>query len=77
MIIDLILDRKDGVEYNAKRFYEDCKNYESYNLGTNGSISDAMDYGEESDVKRELCFYIDDNGYNPEIKDYINSVNWL
>ena len=26
--------------------------------------------------RRELCAYIDSEGYAPEIKDYINSVEW-
>ena len=77
MIIDLILDRKDGVEYDAKKFYNNVRDYESYNFGSNGAISAAMDYGKASDVKRELCAYIENNEYNPEIKNYINSVNWL
>ena len=77
MIIDLILDRKDGVEYDARSFYNDVLYYESYDMGSDGGISRAMDEGEEKDVKRELCVYIDRNRYNPAIKDYINSVSWL
>ena len=41
------------------------------------AITAAMDYGEEADVKRELCRYIDEAEYNPAIKEYINSVDWL
>ena len=26
--------------------------------------------------RRELCAYIDGEGYAPEIKDFINSVEW-
>lgn len=51
MIIDLILDRQCGVPYNAKRFYDNVRDYESYNFGSTGSIYKAMDYGEEKDVK--------------------------
>jgi hypothetical protein len=40
-------------------------------------IARAMDMGEEEDIKRELRNYIIEQGYNPEICDYINSVNWL
>ena len=36
-----------------------------------------MDYGDEKDVKEELCEYIDRNKYNPDIKNYISSVSWL
>lgn len=31
----------------------------------------------KEDVRNALCQYIDENEYNPEIKKYINSVNWL
>ena len=73
MIIDLILDRKDGKQYNAHDFYMDCMEYG----GSGIDISRAMDCGTESDVKAALCAYIDGNQYNPEIKDYINNVYWI
>lgn len=73
MIIDLILDRKDGTPYEPKRFYNSCMNY-------GGKFADeitrAMDAGTEEDVKAALCAYIDGE-YNPEIKNYIHSVKWL
>lgn len=73
MIIDLILDRKDGDPYVDRKFYFDVLGY--------GEIGDditrAMDYGTERDVKKALCDYIDNNEYNPAIKNYIHSVNWL
>lgn len=60
-------------KYNPRVFYFDVLGY--------GKIGDritrAMDYGEEADVKAALCAYIDEQDYNPAIKDYINSVNWL
>lgn len=77
MIIDLILDRKAGISFNTKDFYNNVRDYESYNFGSDGYISLAIDYGEEDDVKKVLCRYIDDNGYNPDIKNYIHSVLWL
>lgn len=73
MIVDLILDRKDGVEYHAPDFYRNCVCY-----GDVGEeITRAMDLGTEEDVKKALCQYIDDQEYNPEIKKYIMSVEWL
>lgn len=82
MIIDLILDRKDddtvfteygNKPYTAKRFYRQLVEY-----GEIGSdIQRAFDGGTEQDIKRELCRYIDKQEYNPEIKNYINSVTWL
>lgn len=78
MIIDLILERKGWEEdgcavYNPHDFYMDVMRY-----GDVGEdITMAMDYGEESDVRRELCNYIVRNEYNPAICDYINSREWL
>lgn len=73
MIVDLILDRKDGEAYEPKRFYNDCMEY-----GTIGhDITKAMDYKTETDVKKELCHYIINNGYSESICDYINSRNWI
>ncbi len=78
MIIDRILDRKDDIEagimdYRPKQFYLDCLKYGRVGDG----ITMAMDYGEEDDVKRALCEYVIDNEYNPEICDFVKSVNWL
>ena len=93
MIIDLILDRKDDdallaqgythkrysdgalvpLEFNAAGFYRDVMRYGD--IGRD--ITAAMDYGENSDVQKALCDYIDGNEYNPAIKDYICSVNWI
>lgn len=79
MIIDMILDRKGWEEegvmdyYNPRQFYHHMMEYG----GSGFNIACAMDYGEEEDVKRELCKYIDNNNYNPQIKEYVNSVEWL
>ena len=74
MIIDKILDRYDGDAYDPEDFYRAMMSYEE---GTDFPISRALDSGEEEDIKRELCAYIDDGNYNPKIKDFINSVKWL
>ena len=75
MIIDLILDRKDGYPYNVRDFFYYVSAYET----KDGlfPISRALDSGTEEDVKRELCNYILENGYNKTICNYINSVSWL
>lgn len=78
MIVDLILDRKDGVPYNAKKFYNYCREETSifkYYIGE--KITLAMDYGTNEDVQEALCAYILDQNYSPDICDYIRSVNWL
>ena len=73
MIIDRILDRKEGEAYSPKQFYMDCMDY-----GEVGhDIARAMDFGTERQVKAALFQYLIDNEYNPEICYYINSVNWL
>lgn len=76
MIIDLILDRKDGFGYNARQFYNDCMDYcEIFNFDY--GIPRALDGWENEDVQRELCKYIIENDYNPAICEYVNSVDWL
>lgn len=81
MIIDLILDRelgeKHGERYNPHKFYRECMEYNSIFSGIADGITRAMDFGEETDVRRELCNYVTGNGYSPSICDYINSREWL
>lgn len=76
MIIDLILNRKDGDNYDPHNFYLEVMDYEAL-FNFDRSISYAMDHLEEAQVKRALCDYITNNNYNENIKDYIKSVNWL
>lgn len=59
--------------YDPRAFYYYVLEYGEVGNG----ITAAMDYGSEKDVKQALCNYIDKQNYNPEIKNYINSVNWL
>lgn len=76
MIIDRILDRKFGEPYDAKGFYEYCNEEEQFfNLGTH--IAETMDNGTNEQVQAELCRYIINCEYNPEICDYIKSVEWI
>lgn len=83
MIIDRILDRKDDEEYygedlyNSRDFYYEMMDYSGLAGGAFDYITEAMDYGEDDDVKKALCRYIDENEYNPNIKNYINSRIWL
>ena len=63
MIIDKILNRKDGRHYSAHDFYIEVRKYERLGVGTHGEdISIAMDYGDNRDVQRVLCQYIQRNG---------------
>ena len=79
MIIDLILDRKDGQEYNAKDFYNEISEYSGLFQGTASGveIAEMLDNGTNKDVQKALCDYITENDYNPEIKDFVNSCNWI
>lgn len=76
MLIDIILDRKDGQRYVAKDFYFDVTRYCKH-FGCCIPVFQALDGGTEEDIKRELCRYVVEQGYNPEICEYINSVLWL
>lgn len=75
MLIDLILDRRDGQRYIARDFYNSVMQY-SETFESYLPVARALDGGTEDEVKDELCRYIDTE-YNPAIKDYINSVSWL
>lgn len=72
MVIDLILNREDGQAYEPRTFYRRVREYSdvSPENGTIGNILDAMDNGEEADVKHALHTYIDKNGYNPDIPEW-------
>ena len=76
MIIDLIIDRKEGTEYNPTKFYQEVRQYEDF-FELDPDISMAMDYGTEYDVRKALFKYIDENDYNANLKFYISKVNWL
>lgn len=75
MIIDVILDRKCGCDYTPSALirYTDEGVY-----GTDFRyILEAFWTGRNSAVQDALCRYIDTQGYNPEIKDYVKLENWL
>lgn len=75
MIIDVILDRRGGVEYNAEQTADYIKR-EVRVFEMDYQIGENILLGDEKKAKAELCRYIDEQGYNPSIKDYINSVTW-
>lgn len=68
---------QNGV-YNAHEFYY---NVFAYQGGCGGyyaeRITRAMDCGTDDDVKAELCRYIIENEYNPEICKFVNSRKWI
>jgi hypothetical protein len=75
MIIDIILDRQDGVPYNPARFASDCAEYEKIFQFDYG-IAEAINRNDDEGAKAAMCRYIDEQDYNPEIKEYVNSVGW-
>lgn len=77
MIIDLILDRKDGVEYDPREFYNEVMGYRDTFPELADPITMAMDEGNEEDVRNALKDYIDKAGYPAKLKDYIDSEDWL
>jgi hypothetical protein len=77
MIIDKILDRKDGHPYTPKDLYDYCTADFGNGNQTGGDIASALDGGTETDVKKELSRYIINNEYNPTLVSYIWSVEWL
>ena len=77
MIIDLILDRKDGKPYDPAAFYRDVAGYGDTWPDIADPITAAMDYGTDADVKRALCEYVRAGEYSAKICDYIESVAWL
>lgn len=79
MLIDAILDRRadreDGIfNYDPKKLYNYLIDsiHPSYH-----DVARAMDKGSNTEVRAEMCAYIDLEEYNPEIKDFVNSVDWL
>ena len=77
MIIDLILDRRAGDEYDPRRFYSEVSEDGDVWPDLAYPIIRAMYGGEERDVKAALCDYVVGNGYPDDIAEYVNSVNWL
>ncbi len=63
--------------YEAGAFYREVREYDRVFDGIGLEILQAMDYGTEDDVKKALCRYIIECGYNPEICDFINAAEWL
>lgn len=75
MIIDIILDRKEGaIDYDAQTHLKAI-----YDYATDARMTDiarALDSGNEDDVKAALMCYISTCGYPLELLDYIAGVRW-
>lgn len=84
MIIDLILDRRDNIidgyedTYEVREFYNDCREYaQCFDNDIQWKIVQALDLGTNKNVQDALCTYVDEENYNPQIKEFIRSMNWL
>lgn len=74
MIIDAILDRRGGDPYGV----EEMKYmYDEAVLFGFDALARALDTGRNADVQRELCAYVDDGEYDPGIKEYVMSADWI
>ena len=75
MIIDIILDRKDGaIKYTAATHLKAI-----YDYATDAGMTElatAVDGGTEDDVKAALMRYITVCGYPLDLLDYIAGVRW-
>ena len=75
MIIDVILDRKDGaISYDARKHLKAIYDYAT-DMGMS-DIAAAVDSGNEEDVKAALMRYISVCGYPSALLDYIAGVRW-
>ena len=75
MIIDVILDRKDGaINYDAATHLKAI-----YDYATDAHMSDiaaAVDGGNGADVRAAIMRYISACGYPSALLDYVASVRW-
>lgn len=71
MIVDIILDRRDGEPYSQQAFLDYAID------GEYESVAKALMTNDESVIKQTLKDYLDNNQFNPEIGEYIDSVNWV
>lgn len=74
MIIDAILDRKDGIPYTRESMKYIYDSATTFNFDY---VASAFDMGTNEDCQKALAKYIDENNYNESIKDYIYSKNWI
>jgi hypothetical protein len=73
MIIDKILDRKDGIPYTQRDF-----NYilDEAKLFDMNDLANALQSNQNKNIIRELENYIKNNNYNLELVKYVKTQNW-
>ena len=80
MVIDIILDRHAAILDSGADDWDYDKAKDLYDSAEEFGFTDltyVLDYGTEEEVKKGLCQYIDEQGYRPSIKKFVNSVDWL
>lgn len=73
MIIDAILDRKASGIYTQTELEYILAEADIFEFE---DITTAFVRGNNTYIQFALCDYIDGQGYNPEIKKYVNKVDW-
>lgn len=73
MIIDAILDRRAGCGYLYPEFKYICDEARIFEFDY---IIEAFKTKQNKAIQEALCKYIDEGDYNPEIKEYVNRVDW-
>ena len=77
MVIDLILDRKDGCAFDQNEFMEDITSYaEIWDFCK--PMVEAINKKDNKALQKLLCDYIDCQWNDvQEWKDYVMSVSWV
>lgn len=77
MIIDLICSKKETKNNkplhpeSIRYILEECRIFEF------DEIAAAINSRNNDATKKALCNYIDRNGYNPNLKEFINNTIWF
>lgn len=73
MIVDAILDRKAYPSYTQEDMDYILNEAKTMDFDY---ITSAFETGSNKEIQAALCKYIDEQDYNPEIKEYINKNIW-
>lgn len=76
MLIDKILDRRDGEEYSPRDLYNYLQE-EGEVFAFYWDYARIMDEGTEKEMQDALCEYVTASGYRLDVCDYVRSVDWL
>lgn len=79
MIVDEILDRRDGSSFNPDRFreyvLEECRIF-NFDIPFSSAFNEKDEKNKEDLVKRCLILYIIENNYNINIISFVLAVKW-